>query len=158
MSDTPVLVASLYRSDGKISENISEWCSAIEEKGWSPALPSGSYARSLLDADLSDEVIAKMDLAYLARCEVLILGPEWRQSERCRLAHSFAERNGLPYFEPDSPEHLRQILPRASDFVQNFEKVFLVREKVENEDSLRRFDGVSLEAAPDEVETGGGLL
>ncbi len=159
MSDTPVLVACLYRTEQKTTELLSEWCSVIQEKGWAPALPSGTYVRAFSDVELGDDVVAKMDLAYLARCECLILGPEWRTSERCRLAHSFAERNGLPYFEPDSPDHLRQLLPRASDFCQNFEKVFLIRESVDNEDNLRSFDGVSLEAeTPDDVDVGGGLL
>lgn len=148
MSDSPVLVACLYRTK-KNSDSIVSWCEVITDQGWAPALPSGTYTQAR-DIDLTDEIVAKMDLAYLARCECLILGPEWRESERCRLAHTFAERNDLPYFEPDSPGHLQKILPRASDFCRNFEKVFLLRETVQNEDELREFDGVSLEAgSPD---------
>lgn len=122
------LVCFIAYSEGYDPEVIYDvWLPFLQDKGWSPLL-SASFLDYECDLRLDSTALTDITLSHLARCETLLLPPEWEQNELARVEKSFCKMNDIPIFEVLNVRQLEEKFPTAKEFTEKYAAVSVRRQ------------------------------
>lgn len=97
-----VYIAGPYRAATRmlVHQNVrraEEVGHAVMALGAMPVVPHANTF--FMDGAFPDYAFLDGDLALLRRCDAIVLGPGWRESEGCKGELDFADHHGIPDFD-----------------------------------------------------------
>lgn len=101
-----VYTAGPYRGNADRNiEQAKDIAHALWLEGHAAVCPHANSAHMEDEIDLPNEAFLAGDLEILARCDAIVMTPDWEISHGAIEEKAFAEARGIPvYFWPDMPK------------------------------------------------------
>jgi hypothetical protein len=105
MKSTLCYVAGPYRGDVERNiETARQVAIQLWQAGFPTICPHLNTARFEIDCLIPDQDYLDGDLVMLARCDALVMAPDWERSQGARQEFIFATQNDIPvYVWPQMP-------------------------------------------------------
>jgi len=107
---------------GEVESNIAQArkvAIALWEKGHAVICPHLNTARMEQDCQATYDQFLAGDLMMIARCDGMVMAPNWEFSKGSKIEYEYAESLKLPVWEyPDLPPDPRQLFSKFADQVQ----------------------------------------
>lgn len=112
-----------YEAIDRNIEQSRHIATVLWERGHAALCPHLNTAHFETDCDATYEQYINGDLLMLARCDAIVMTPNWESSNGANIEKSYADRLGIPvYYYPDLPEiHATEI--RCPKQAQRFAEI-----------------------------------